>query len=116
MHPVWRACKECPIDEVLDTDLFLQMNSFLSLRRAFQPCSTVRALNMVSCRLASSSSSDNKTPTAASPSIDAQMKKKIDDYVTANKIAIFIKGEPDAPRKTPSRLALPFSVYDSPLN
>ena len=90
-------CKQWPIDDVLDIDLLLQMNSLLSLRRAFQPCSTLRTLNMVSSRLASS---DNKTPTTASPSMDVEMKKKIDDYVKANKIAIFIKGEPDAPRRT----------------
>jgi glutaredoxin-related protein len=40
---------------------------------------------------------ENKN-TNESSSIDSQSKTKIDDFVKSNKIAIFIKGEPDAPR------------------
>ncbi len=74
------------------------MSSSLLFRRVIQQCSSVRSLNMISTRFTSSSSSpDNKNASESSP-IDPQFKKKIDDFVKSNKIAIFIKGEPDAPR------------------
>jgi len=50
---------------------------------------------MISTRF--TSSLDNKNASESSP-IDPQFKKKIDEFVKSNKIAIFIKGEPDAPR------------------
>lgn len=71
----------------------LQMNTSLIFRRVLQQYST-RSLNNISSRLTSSSSP--KTPNEAS-SIDAQLKKNIDDFIKSNKIAIFIKGEPNAP-------------------
>jgi len=41
---------------------------------------------------------ENKNTNESSPSVDPQFKKKIDDFIKTNKVAIFIKGEPDAPR------------------
>jgi hypothetical protein len=72
----------------------LQMSSSLLLRRVIQQCSSVR---LISTRF-NSSSVENKN-TNESASIDSQFKTKIDDFVKSNKIAIFIKGEPDAPRR-----------------
>jgi hypothetical protein len=69
------------------------MSSLLLLRRVIQQCSSVR---LISTRF-NSSSVENKN-TNESSSIDSQFKTKIDDFVKSNKIAIFIKGEPDAPR------------------
>jgi hypothetical protein len=73
------------------------MSSSLLFRRVFQQCSSVRSLNIISSRFTSSSSSGNKD-IGESPPVDPQFKKKIDDFIKSNKIAIFIKGEPDAPR------------------
>ncbi|CAF0920828.1 unnamed protein product [Rotaria sp. Silwood1] len=70
------------------------MNSLL-FRRVIQQHSSIRALNNISIRF-TSSSTENKTPTDSS-SIDPQFKKRIDDFIKSNKIAIFIKGEPNAP-------------------
>ena len=70
------------------------MSSSLLFRRAFQTCSPFRSFNLISTRLTSSSSNDQK----ATASIDAELKKKIDQFVQSNKVAIFIKGEPNAPR------------------
>ena len=68
------------------------MNSALFLRRFVQQCSpAIRSMNFISTRFTSS--------TSESSTIDPQFKKKIDEFVQANKVAIFIKGEPDAPRK-----------------
>jgi hypothetical protein len=58
------------------------MSSALLFRRVFQRCS----LNLISTRFTSSAT------------IDPQFKKKVDDFIQSNKIAIFIKGEPGAPR------------------
>ncbi len=69
------------------------MSSSLLLRRVIQQCSSVR---LISTRF-NSSSVENKN-TNESSSMDSQFKTKIDDFVKSNKIAIFIKGEPDAPR------------------
>jgi hypothetical protein len=71
------------------------MSSLLLFRRVIQQCSSVRSLNMISTRF-SSTSVENKNPNESS--IDPQFKKIIDDFVTSNKVAIFIKGEPTAPR------------------
>lgn len=68
------------------------MNSALFLRRFVQQCSpSIRSMNLISMRLTSS--------TSESPTIDPQFKKTIDEFVQTNKVAIFIKGEPNAPRK-----------------
>ncbi len=64
------------------------MSSALLFRRVFQRCS----FNLISTRFTSSVENTNA-------SIDPQFKKKIDDFIQSNKVAIFIKGEPDAPRK-----------------
>lgn len=72
------------------------MSSSLFLRRVIQQCS-IRPLNIISTRFTSSLPPENKN-TSESPSIDPEFKKKIDDFVKSNKIAIFIKGEPNAPR------------------
>ena len=70
------------------------MSTTLFFRRFAQQCSpTVRFINLLSTRLSSSSTSES------SASIDPQDKKKIDEFIQSNKIAIFIKGEPTAPRK-----------------
>src|SRR5262249_41663072 len=66
------------------------MSSLLLFRRVIQQCSSVRTLNLISTRFTSSAAEDK--------SIDPQFKQKIDDFIKSNKIAIFIKGEPDAPR------------------
>jgi hypothetical protein len=70
------------------------MSSLLLLRRAIQQCSSVR---LISTRF-NSSSVENKNTNESLPSVDPQFKKKIDDFIKSNKVAIFIKGEPDAPR------------------
>ncbi|CAF0826652.1 unnamed protein product [Rotaria sordida] len=70
------------------------MNSSL-FRRVIQQYSSIRALNNISARF-TSSSAESKTP-AESSSIDPQFKQKIDDFIKSNKVAVFIKGEPDAP-------------------
>jgi len=66
------------------------MSSLLLFRRVIQQCSSVRTLNLISTRFTSSAAEDK--------SIDPQFKQKIDDFIKSNKVAIFIKGEPDAPR------------------
>ncbi len=72
------------------------MNSLLLFRRVIQQCSSVHSMNIISTRF-TSTSLDNKNPNESS--LDPQFKKKVDDFIKSNKIAIFIKGEPDAPRK-----------------
>ncbi|CAF0720676.1 unnamed protein product [Adineta steineri] len=76
------------------------MSSSFLFRRVIQQCSSVRPLNLISTRFTSTtlSPSDNKTTTESPSTVDPQFKKKIDDFVKSNKIAIFIKGEPGAPR------------------
>ena len=73
------------------------MNSLL-FRQVFQQVSLVRSVNFLSTRLSSSSSSVNNQNSSDSSTVDPQFKKKIDAFIQANKVAIFIKGEPDAPR------------------
>jgi monothiol glutaredoxin len=68
------------------------MSSSLLFRRVIQQFSSVR---LISNRF-NSSSVENKNPSESS--IDPEFKKKIDDFIKSNKIAIFIKGEPTAPR------------------
>jgi hypothetical protein len=72
-------------------DLFIsfQMSSILLFRQVFQRCSA----NLISKRFTSSTPAEN-----ANKSTDEQFKKQIDDFIKSNKVAIFIKGEPDAPR------------------
>lgn len=68
------------------------MSSSFLLRRVIQQCSSVR---LIPTRF-NSSSVENKTTNETT--VDPEFKKKIDDFVKTNKIAIFIKGEPGAPR------------------
>ncbi|CAF2491674.1 unnamed protein product [Rotaria sp. Silwood2] len=70
------------------------MNSLL-FRRVIQQYSSIRVLNSVSTRF-TSSSTESKTPSESS-SIDPQLKTKIDDFIKSNKVALFIKGETNAP-------------------
>ena len=62
------------------------MSAAFLLRRV---SSSFRSVNVVASRWTSSEQS---------AAIDPQFKKNIDAFVQANKIAIFIKGEPSAPR------------------
>jgi hypothetical protein len=78
------------------------MSSSLLFRRVIQQCSSVRSLNIISTRFTSSSVENKNT----SESVDPQFKTKIDDFIKTNKIAIFIKGEPDAPRMMKSFIYL----------
>ncbi|CAF2034864.1 unnamed protein product [Rotaria magnacalcarata] len=71
------------------------MNSSLLFRRVIQQYS-IRSFNNISSRFTSSSSSTTKSPSESSP-IDSELKNKITDFIKANKVAIFIKGEPNAP-------------------
>ncbi|CAF4880647.1 unnamed protein product, partial [Rotaria magnacalcarata] len=71
------------------------MNSSLLFRRGIQQYS-IRSFNNISSRFTSSSSSTTKSPSESSP-IDSELKNKITDFIKANKVAIFIKGEPNAP-------------------
>ena len=71
------------------------MNSLLLFRRILQQGSSMRSLNSTSTRFTSSSEiKDSSEPS----SIDPQFQNKIDNFIKSNKITIFIKGEPDAPR------------------
>lgn len=73
--------------------------SSLLFRQIFQQASLVRSFNILSTRLSSSTTTTiNNQNSNDQSTIDPQFKKKIDDFIKANKVAIFIKGEPDAPR------------------
>lgn len=68
------------------------MSTSLFLRRVLQQTSSLR---LITTRF---NSSTVESKTTNEPPVDPQFKNKIDDFVKTNKIAIFIKGEPDAPR------------------
>ncbi|CAF3338195.1 unnamed protein product [Rotaria socialis] len=77
------------------------MNSSLLFRRVIQQYS-IRSFNNISSRFTSSSSSSSSSTTTTKNSsesspIDSELKNKIDDFIKTNKVAIFIKGEPNAP-------------------
>ncbi|UJR38093.1 hypothetical protein I4U23_030773 [Adineta vaga] len=74
------------------------MSSTFLFRRVIQQCASQRPLNIIATRFNSTTSSENQTSSESSTPIDPQHKKKIEDFIKANKIAIFIKGEPSAPR------------------
>ena len=90
-----RDCPEQPrrVRHTSSPFSLLQMSSAFLLRRVC--ASSFRSFNVISSRLTSTS---GPSTTTDATSIDPQFKKKIDEFVHANKIAIFIKGEPDAPR------------------
>ncbi|CAF0974382.1 unnamed protein product [Adineta ricciae] len=69
------------------------MSSAFLFRRVLQQCASRSPVSIIATRWSSSST---ESQTAAS--LDPEFKKKIDDFVKSNKIAIFIKGEPNAPR------------------
>ena len=77
------------------------MSSTFLFRRVLQQCASRSPVIIISTRW-SSSSTENQT----SASLDPEFKKKIDDFIKSNKIAIFIKGEPSAPRRMKKHLFL----------